>query len=60
MRVRRKKSCLFPLTRPSLVFHADPKVFSSSISKKILVKPNFEMFFQFIAVLLAIHQYNGV
>jgi len=25
--IRRKKSYLFPLTRPTLVFHADPKVF---------------------------------
>jgi len=32
--LRRKKSCLFPLTRPTLVFHADPKVFFSSISEK--------------------------
>ena len=31
---RRKKSCLFPLTRPTLIFHADPKVFFSSISEK--------------------------
>ena len=31
---RRKKSCLFPLTRPTLFFHADPKVFFSSISEK--------------------------
>ena len=31
---RRKKSCLLPLTRPILVFHANPKVFFSSISDK--------------------------
>ena len=32
--LRRKKSCLFPLTRPTLIFHADPKVLFSSISEK--------------------------
>ena len=57
---RRKKSCLFPLTRPTLVFHADPKVFSAQFQKKILINPNFDIFFLFIAVLLAIHQDNGV
>ena len=29
-----EKSYLFPLTRPTLIFHADPKVFFSSISEK--------------------------
>jgi len=31
---RRKKSCLFPLTRPTLIFHADPKVFFSAQFQK--------------------------
>jgi len=36
------------------------KFFSAQFQKKILIKPNFEIFFQFVAVLLAIHQDNGV
>jgi len=34
------KSCLFSLTRPTLVFHADPKYFFSSISEK---NPNYTL-----------------
>ena len=41
-----EKSCLFPLTRPTLIFHADPQVFfSAEFQKKILIKLNFEIFF---------------
>jgi len=36
------------------------KFFSAQFQKKILIKPNFEIFFQFIAVFLTTHQDNGV
>jgi len=56
-----EKSCLFPLTRPTIVFHADPKVFSAQFQKKILIKPNFEIFsnlLQFCWQLIKIMVFN--
>jgi len=55
---RRKKSCLFPLTQTTLVFHADPKVFFSSITKKILIKPNFFNLLQFCWQFIKIMVFN--